>query len=137
MLTQYRIDPAQAKARAAELTANLKVNRGVSDFAGFALGVIGRRIAKSPREYRRMGPYWPAVRALLRDAGYDVGSASDPAVEAVYRGETAAETLAAAEMFRDYVMESLIGEPDTYDLSEEPGMQPYIVADEFQEARVN
>ncbi|CAK0752976.1 conserved hypothetical protein [Gammaproteobacteria bacterium] len=100
-LTEYRYDPDQIATLAQEKAANLRSNRGLSDLLGFGLGVVKNRLLNDPRRYRDYGPFWWALKSLLRDKGTDYGQQSEPMVEEVYRGRTPVETLVMAEEFRD------------------------------------
>lgn len=100
MFTEYKFDPEIIKALVAEKAANLKANRGFSDLLGFGLSVIIQRLKKDPRRYLDYGPYWPALKDVLRRAGYDFGSESVPMVAAEYKGSADVETLIMADEFR-------------------------------------
>ncbi len=106
MFTEYKFDPEWIKAAVAEKSANLKVNRGLSDLLGFGLSVIHGCLQKDPLRYRDYGPYWWALKA----AGYPYGKQSDPLVADEYCGKSDVETLAMAEAFRDdYLKENIVG----------------------------
>lgn len=107
--TQYLYKPEYLTARVDEVTQNLKINRGMSDMAGFALGIIASRLAKDPRRYLDYGPYWWALKDLLIAAGYDLGSASDSMIKKTYIGATPQQTIVAADEFRnDYLKSQFI-----------------------------
>lgn len=105
-LTEYLFDPAEITARAAEMRANLKANRNLSDALGFAVGVLWGRLGKDPLDYRAYGPYWWAVKDVLRRAGKPVGDATDGDIQARYGFADDYETLVAAEQFRDWYHET-------------------------------
>lgn len=128
--------PAQDAAdRAAELARNLKANKGVSDFRGYALGVVARRLARNPRDYLRYGPYWWALKELLIDSNRLAGSEFDSMVASEYRGETPEQTLALCEMFRDEMMATAIGgHMQSYRLTDDPEAEPYVLFDADMEA---
>lgn len=98
--TEHLFDEDEIKALARQRAAALKENRGFSDFPGFALGVIERRLAKDPLRYRDYGPYWWSLKALLIDSGRELGERDDPMVRAAYQGGTPAETIVMADEFR-------------------------------------
>lgn len=79
----------------------LMLNKGFSDWLGFGLGVVYRRLQKDRLRYADYGPYWWAVKELLRDAGYEMGTQSDPIIMREYRHQQGALTLMAATVFRD------------------------------------
>lgn len=98
--TQYLFDQ-DAIAEAAKVSAaNLKANRGFSDFEGFAVGVIKRRLDKDPLRYRDYGMYWPALKEVLRKHGYDYGEPVFPMVREVYCGKEDKFTVVMADEFR-------------------------------------
>lgn len=105
-LTEYLFDPAEIASRAAEMRANLKANRNLSDALGFAVGVIWDRLGADPLDYRAYGPYWWAVKEVLRRAGKPVGETTDGLILGRYRLSDDYETLVAAELFRDWYRET-------------------------------
>ena len=98
--TEYLFDKELIEEAVRERAAALKANKGFSDFAGFALGVIERRLAKDPLRYRDYGPYWPALKDVLRQSGRDYGAGDDPLVRDFYRGDTTEQTIVMADEFR-------------------------------------
>lgn len=119
--TEYKFDPAKIGGLVAQKQAALKANKGLSDLLGFGLGVVARRLAKSPERYLDYGPYWWALKAVLNANGYSYGAESDSVVAAEYRGETDLETMVLADQFRTEFLES--GQVGTcnFRLSEEGG----------------
>jgi len=110
MFTAYRFDNEAIKNLAAQNAANLQQNRGLSDYAGFATKVISDRLAKGARRYLDYGPYWWAVKDVLKRAGEDLGDDDDIQLREAYRGETDAETLTMADLFRQkYLSENFLG----------------------------
>lgn len=99
-LTEHKFDPEQISALVTQRAANLKDNRGFSDLLGFGLGVIVGRLAKDRRRYRDYGPYWPALKLVLKERGHDFGPSGDPMIAAEYRGRTSVETMIMADEFR-------------------------------------
>lgn len=98
--TEFLFEPETISQQVEEKRAALLENRGLSDFPGFALGVIKRRLEKDPLRYRDYGPYWWALKDLLRDSEYDLGDDDDKEVREVYTGEEPAETIVMADAFR-------------------------------------
>jgi hypothetical protein len=134
--TELKIDPQAARERAAELAANLKANKGLSDFRGFAVGVVAWRLQRDPMDYRRYGPYWWALKGLLIDSGRLLEGDFDVMVASEYCGDTDEETLAMAEMFRDEQMATVIGgSTDHFQLSADPAEPAYILFDADMERR--
>lgn len=98
--TEHLFNSDDIAALVRQRASALKENRGFSDFPGFALGVIDRRLAKDPLRYRDYGPYWWAVKALLVDSDRALGERDDPMVRETYQGASAAETIVMADEFR-------------------------------------
>ncbi|MDW0357812.1 hypothetical protein Q8G38_00620 [Halomonas venusta] len=98
--TEHLFNSDDIAALAQQRASALKENRGYSDFPGFALGVIERRLVKDPLRYRDYGPYWWAVKALLIDSDRALGERDDPMVRETYQGASAAETIVMADEFR-------------------------------------
>lgn len=99
-MTEYKFDRDGIRDLVELRRQGLRANRGLSDLLGFGLGVVNGRLKKDRLRYRDYGPYWPALKQLLRDNGYDYGAQSDPLVAVEYRGETPEETLIMADEFR-------------------------------------
>lgn len=108
--TEYKFDPAYVAAQVEQKSAGLKANLGYSNLLGYGLGVVANRLKKNPKRYRDYGPYWWALKALLRDTGVLDGKQTDPLVEAEYRYEMPVQTLIAADLFRDdYLKRYFVG----------------------------
>jgi hypothetical protein len=99
-LTEHLFNKEEIEALVQQKASALKENRGFSDFPGFALGVIERRLARDPLRYRDYGPYWWAVKALLIDSDRALGERDDPLVRETYQGDSPAETIVMADEFR-------------------------------------
>lgn len=102
--TEHRFNREQVKASAAQLAANLEAKRGPTDFLEFAAGVIAERLERDRASYRWYGPWWWSLKDVLRRAGHDYGTQSDPLVRRAYRFDDDAETLVAADGFRNWYM---------------------------------
>lgn len=100
--TEHQFDPAAIAALADERAAALKVNRGLSNFLGFGLGVVMQRLAQDRRRYLDFGPYWWPLKDVLRDNGYDLGRSGDPLVAQAYKQATPEQTMVAADEFRTW-----------------------------------
>ncbi|WP_445157660.1 hypothetical protein [Halomonas sp. E14] len=133
--TEHLFDKDDIKALARQRAAALKENRGFSDFPGFALGVIERRLAKDPLRYRDYGPYWWAVKALLIDSGRDLGERDDPMVRAAYQGDSREETIVMADEFRTLYLATQAVGTNQFLLDGESG-DFYTLEDEDMESRL-
>lgn len=110
LFTEHKFSPDYIAGLVIERSENLKKNTGESDLLGFGLKVIYQRLSKSPLRYLDYGPYWWALKDLLRDNGYYVGDQTDPLVSREYRGADALGTLISADEFRtDYLATQMIG----------------------------
>lgn len=103
-LNQYLFDQDAIGEVAAQAAANLKANRGFSNFEGFAVGVINSRLQKAPLRYRDYGMYWPALKEVLRKHGFDYGDPVFPVLREVYEGKTDILTVVMADEFRKYYL---------------------------------
>lgn len=110
LFTEYKFDPAFITQLTEERRQGLQSNRGLSNQLAFCVQVIAQRLAPDPRRYLDYGPYWWAVKDILRDHGYDLGAQSDPFVMQEYVFPEAVETLIAADLFRSELLgTSIIG----------------------------
>lgn len=108
--TEYKFDPAYVAQQVEQKRAGLKANLGYSDLLGFGLNVVATRLKAHPQRYRDYGPYWWALKSLLRSAGLVEGKQTDPLVEREYSFEAAEHTLIAADIFReDYLKRYIVG----------------------------
>jgi hypothetical protein len=75
--------------------------------AVFANACFGR-INMMPLTYLEFGPYWWAVKAILRDMGYKVGLSTDPLQEKLYTLNTPLMTLFAGYNVADFNRENFM-----------------------------
>ena len=107
--TEYKFDKEMLKALVAERAANLRANRGFSNLLRFGLGVVADRLRVDALRYRDYGPWWPSLKQIMNDAGYNLGSQTDPLIAKEYKGDTDVETLIAADEFRtEYLRTQMI-----------------------------
>ncbi len=125
MFTSFKFDPAAVAGMVQSMRAGFAASGKPGTFEDNALRVIGERMRAHPARYVEFGPYWWAVKAALRDAGYALGDLGDPLVLAEYRGAGAAETLVMAEAFKDLYRATwvvgtaafdLVGDGELYEL---------------------
>lgn len=111
IFTEHKFDPAWAMAETKRRAEAVKVNQGADDFKAFAVQVVLDRLAKGGKiRYRDYGPYWWALKDVLRRHGQDFGPQSDPIVMAEYQGEADSLTLTMADSFRtDYLKTQAVG----------------------------
>lgn len=109
MFTEYKFDHEKIKELVDSRTQNLRANKGFSDLLGFGVKVIADRLAKDRRRYIDYGPYWWALKDILRANGYNFGDQSDPIIRATYRGNSDVETLVMADEFRtEYLATTIV-----------------------------
>lgn len=113
----FKIPADQLAASVAELRAGFAASGKPGTFEDNAMRVIAARLRARPLAYLEFGPYWWAVKAVLIEAGYDFGDDGDALVAAEYRGADLAETLVAAELFKDMRRATYFVGHNTYDLA--------------------
>jgi hypothetical protein len=102
IFTEFKYDQAWIDVDISAKKASIKANLGEStDLLSNGLKVIASRVKKDPMRYRDYGPYWWAIKALLRNISVSLGSNDDPILRDFYTGKTPLETLICAEKFRD------------------------------------
>ena len=108
--TEHLFDRAALVELTAETRKSLEANSPGASFMSHGIGVVLKRLEKSPLRYRDYGPYWWALKEVLKRAGHDLGPVSYPPVAATYVGNTDEETIVAADKFRElYLSEYPIG----------------------------
>jgi hypothetical protein len=132
--TRYKFDLAAVAADIEAKREAVKANKGLSDFAGFAAGVIRKRLQQAPAKYREFGPYWWALKKVLNEAGGDFGEAYDVLVGAEYAGSTPEATMVMAEGFKDIYRATFFKGNNLFTLDEE-GIEQYELFDPDMEAR--
>lgn len=133
--TEHLFDRDGIRELTKERAANLKANRGLSDFLGFALHVIAQRLEKDPLRYRDYGPYWPALKRVLANHGRDYGLQDWPVMAATYSGDSDLETVVMADEFRTWYMAHQIIGTNQFMLDGESG-ETWTLEDDDMEGRV-
>ncbi len=122
MYTEFMFDPEWIAAEVASKRASIKKNLGESaDLLKNGLNVIAGRLKKDPMRYRDYGPYWYAVKALLRVSGVSFGSCDNPLMREAYKGKKPVETLVMAEAFREMYLASYLKYSNQFVLDAESG----------------
>ncbi len=132
-MINYQIDPALLTQATAEKAASLAANNPGVDFTTFAAGVIYARLKNNIQHYRVYGPYWWALKAVLRRQGYNVGNESDEYLEPHYSGATDTETITAADMFYEDMAGKVLVTNNSWQLH--PQKEDYILYDSDMEER--
>lgn len=136
LFTNHKFPPEYIAQVVADRKAGLKANKGLSDLLGFGLSVVAQRLAKSPQRYVDYGPYWWALKDVMRQNGYLMGDQSDPLVANEYRGEDAVSTLIAADEFRTQNLQSSLVGCSRFLLDKESA-DWYVLFDPDMEGRVS
>lgn len=77
----------------------LASNKPDVNFTDFAASVMFDRLKSNIQRYRVYGPYWWALKDVLRRLDYNVGDETDGEMAGKYCGANDAETLVAADLF--------------------------------------
>jgi len=114
MYTEYKIKPEAVEAKLIEIEASVKERFGDSDILPVMLDSIMKRFAaKGIKRYTDYGPYWWALKDVLKKHGHELGDSTDEDLAYWYRGDSDVETIVMADMFRDYCLETYpIGKRD-------------------------
>lgn len=132
--TRYKFEPEAVTADIEAKRAAVKANIGLSDFAGFAAGVIRKRLEETPAKYREFGPYWWALKKVLNQAGADFGNSFDVMVGSEYAGSTPEATMVMAEGFKEIYRATFFKGNNLFHLDEE-GVEQYELFDPDMETR--
>jgi hypothetical protein len=115
----FKITPEVIQASLGSMRATYAKQGRAQSFEAHAVQVIGSRVTKRPQQYLEFGPYWWAVKEVLRGADFNVGDRGDPLVAAEYRGASAIETLVAGEAFKDFYRQNYAAGSNRFDLTGE------------------
>ncbi len=109
--TEHRFDAEFVSSTIASNAATVKEDGRLNDYAGFLVGVFNGRLEKTGAiRYLDYGPYWWSVKAVLREYGNDLGDDDDAILREEYQGDSAAETLVMADLYRQqYLATKFIG----------------------------
>jgi len=120
--TEYLFPKEWVSEEIAAKQASIKANLGESaDLLRNGLNVIAGRLKKDPMRYRDYGPYWWAIKALLRGAGVSYGSSDNPIMRETYKGALPIETLVIAEAFREMYLATFLKYSNQFILDAESG----------------
>ncbi|WP_186083663.1 hypothetical protein [Burkholderia gladioli] len=125
-ITAYKINPQFLSRRLAELQKQVGQDKPL-------LPIFAAQTAKvllnEDKAYLRFGPYWWAVKRILRAADFDAGTHMEPAWDKEYSCESDERTLLAAWEFADDAIGRFGVQTREYDLD---GM-PFLLFDPDQE----
>jgi len=120
--TEYKFDPEKIRARVQEVAANIQKNFAKDDYEAHVVEVFKERLrTEEPLAYRWYGPYWWAVKDVLKKHGADLGADTDTSIASEYRGESDIETLIMADEFRNLYLASYILGTNSFMLDGESG----------------
>lgn len=129
----YKFNPDQLTAKTQEAIANLAKNQPKANFVEYASSVIYDRLKQDIQHYRQYGPYWWALKDILRRQDYNVGNETDERLQSAYQGKNDAETLVAADNF--YADNAGKYSKDNMDWTIEKDKTEYRLFDEDMEMR--
>lgn len=95
----YLFDKDDLADRTQAAIKSLAKNKPDANFTEVAAGVIFDRLKSNIQRYRVYGPYWWALKDVLRRMDYNVGDETDGDMAGKYCGSSDAETLVAADLF--------------------------------------
>ncbi|MGO3665369.1 MULTISPECIES: hypothetical protein [unclassified Psychrobacter] len=95
----YLFDKDDLADRTQAAIKSLAKNKPDANFTEFAASVIFDRLKSNIQRYRVYGPYWWALKDVLRRMDYNVGDETDSDMAGKYCGSSDAETLVAADAF--------------------------------------
>lgn len=96
---EHLIDPTYLTEQTEKMVSSLSEAKPDENFVEFASATFYDRLDANILRYRVYGPYWWALKDVLRRQDYDVGSEDNADLASTYKGATDAETLVAAELF--------------------------------------
>jgi len=107
----YRYRDEEIEALLKIKRSNVLKNTGQADWGTFMAHVIAWRLSHDPLRYKDYGPYWWAIKPILRQYGYAVGEHEDNAtIRQTYCGKHNEATLLMADLFREaYLQSQFIG----------------------------
>lgn len=95
----YLFDKDDLADRTQAAIKSIAKNKPDANFTEFAASVIFDRLKSNIQRYRVYGPYWWALKDVLRRMDYNVGDETDSDMAGKYCGSSDAETLVAADAF--------------------------------------
>lgn len=111
-VTAFKIDPAHLRNKLAALQAQV----GDKPLLPVFVEQTRKIVARDPKNYLRYGPYWWAVKRILRANDVAVGTYDEPVWANEYAGDTPELTLLAAWEFGDDNMGRFGVQTNEYDL---------------------
>lgn len=135
MISQYKFSPVQISDAAIVIAKALSTSMPGVEPLKFAGKTIADRLRKKPDSYLQYGPYWWAVKGVLRGLGEDFGAADDAGILAEYGGQLPAYSrLVAAEQFRDHYRDTFLAGTSQFWLDAE-AEESYVLFDADMEVR--
>lgn len=135
LFTEHKFSADYIAQLVAQRRQGLKANRGLSDLLGFGLEVVAKRLSASPHRYVDYGPYWWALKEVMRKNGYQTGEQSDPLVANEYRGVDDLSTVIAADEFRSQQLATqMVGSNQFVLVANDPDW--YVLFDADMEGRM-
>lgn len=129
----YQFDKNEINGKLVEIKASLAENKPDAEFVEFSTSVIYQRLKKNILHYRQYGPYWWALKDVLRRQNYNVGNETDSRIEQAYQGDNDEQTIVMADLF--YMNEAPRHTVDNMDWLLEKNQSDYRLFDEDMEMR--
>lgn len=135
MFTEFKFSPALISQQAADTAATLAATQPGVNAARFAASTIADRLRAKPSSYLQYGPYWWALKGVLRALGEDFGATDDADIRFEYGGGFPAYgAIVAAENFRDYYSKTYLAGTAAFVLDDQ-GEESYLLFDTDMEIR--
>lgn len=95
----YLLDPDFLTGKTKDARKALVKNKPDGRLEEVGAAAIYARLKTNIKRYRVYGPYWWALKDILRRQDYNVGAENDADMAAKYKGADDAETIVAADLF--------------------------------------
>lgn len=130
----YKIDPTWLVERQAEVLD--ETGRTEAQALAVAVKSIASNIERKPGRYLAYGPYWWALKTVMKAAGIDYGSDDAPIIRKAYEQATPLLTILAADAFREDYDSSMIQGVREFTLSDDEDDGDWTLFDRDMEQRI-
>lgn len=105
-----------------------------SDFILKHVSGITAILKKNPAAYRSYGPYWWAIKALLKEHGIDFGEDDEPITREHFGYSDPVDLICAAWAYREYILEQQMGDYAIHPFTVDDEPYDYSIEDNDLEA---